>query len=236
MPAPSCMIVPLGPGAPAYHFQKVAELHETELHAGVLAKLGIAFLADFYRYVASDPGGVLLIALEGDKVVGFVSGTHDIRKFYHRFILRRGLKLATCLVPYLLSRRSLSPIMSIRRYLTSRETAHLPVTELTSLAVDPGTQRKGVGKALFVALQEHFRSQGIQAFQVTAAKTQLAALRFYPALGAQLVAKTQLGNLEASVFVCPTGARASRPVAGPQLESETCPGGERPWSGPPGLP
>ena len=210
MPAHSYVIVPLGPGAPAHHFRKVAELHETELQAGLLAKLGGAFLGVFYQYVARDPGCVLLIALEGDKVIGFVSGTLDIGKFYRRFILRRGFKLAAYLVPYLLSHGSLSSIVSIRRYLTSRDTTHLPVSELTSLAVDPGTQRKGVGKALFVALREHFRSQGIQAFQVTAAKTQLAALRFYPALEAQLVAKTQLGNLEASIFVCPTVARATR--------------------------
>ena len=215
MPAPphSCMIVPLGPAAPAHHFQRVAQLHETELQAGFLAKFGVAFLADFYRYVARDSGCVLLVALEGDKVIGFVSGTDDIGKFYHRFILRRGLKLAARLVSYLLSGRSLSPLVSIRRYLTSRNTTHLPVSELTSLAVDPATQRKGVGKALFAALQEHFRSHGIEAFQVTAAKTQLAALHFYPALGAKLVAKTQLGSLESSVFVCPT-ARAIRQIAG----------------------
>ncbi|TMI99060.1 MAG: GNAT family N-acetyltransferase [Bacillati bacterium ANGP1] len=203
-PAHSCTIVSVGPGAPAHYFQEMAHLHATELQAGLLAKFGVAFLADFYNYVAGDPGCVLLVALEGDKVIGFVSGTHDIGKFYHRFILRRGLKLATRLVPYLLSRRALSSIVSLRRYLTSRNTTHLPVSELTSLAVDVGAQRKGVGKALFAALQEHFRSEGIQAFQVTAAKTQVAALQFYPALGAKLVAKTQLGTLESFVFVCPT--------------------------------
>ena len=247
------MIVPLGPGAPAHYFQEVAHLHETELQAGLLAKFGVPFLADFYHYLARDPGCVLLVALEGDKVIGFVSGTHDIRKFYRRFVLRRGLKLAMRLVPYLLARRSVSTIASIRRYMTSRDTTQLPVSELTSLAVDPGTQRKGVGKTLFAALQEHFRSQGIEVLQVTAAKTQPAALRFYPALGAKLVTKTQLGTLESFVFVCPTVGRAIRHVAdevrpdesrapdrgsqvAPRLKSKTCPGEERPGSsGPSGL-
>jgi|SRR5262249_33985972 len=207
------MIIPLGPGAPAHYFQEVAHLHETELQAGLLAKLGAPFLADFYDYLARDPGCVLLVALEGDMVIGFVSGTYDIGKFYQRFILRRGLKLAARMIPYLLSNRSLSTIASIRRYMLSRDTTQLPVSELTSLAVHPGTRRKGVGKMLFAALQEHFRSRGVEAFQVTAAVTQPAALRFYPTLGAKFVTKTQLGTLESFVFVCPTVVCASRRVA-----------------------
>lgn len=199
-------IVTLDTSAPAHHFQEVARLHETELQAGLLAKFGIAFLLDFYHYVARDPGCVLLVAIEGDNVIGFVSGSYDIRSFYRRFVLRRGLKLAAHLVPYLLGRRSLSPLVSIRRYLISRDASSLPVSELTSIAVEPGAQRSGVGKALFLALREHFRARGIQAFQVTAASTQVAALRFYPALGARLVMKTRLGDLESSIFVSPTTA------------------------------
>ena len=198
----ACTIVPLDPGAPAQYFEQVARLHETELQAGLLAQLGVAFLADFYRYVAGDPGCTLLVALEGDKVIGFVSGTHDIGKFYRRFIRRRSLTLAARLAPYVLSRRALSSIVSIRRYVISRDRRRLPVSELTSLAVDAGTQRKGVGRALFAALQDHFRRRGIRTFQVTAANTQQAALRFYPALGATLVAQTHLGPLESFVFVC----------------------------------
>jgi ribosomal protein S18 acetylase RimI-like enzyme len=197
-------IIPLVTTAPAHYFREVARLHETELQAGLLAKFGVDFLLDFYHYVAKDPGCVLLVAIEGEDVIGFVSGSYDIRGFYRRFILRRWIKLAAHLVPYLLGRRSLSPLVSIRRYLISRDASSLPVSELTSIAVDPGAQRSGVGKALFVALQERFRNRGIQAFRVTAASTQVAALRFYPALGAKLIMKTRLGDLESSVFVSPT--------------------------------
>jgi len=202
-------IVVLSPGSPDHHFREAARLHKTELQAGLLAKFGVEFLTGFYHYVARDPGCILLVAIDNGRVVGFVSGTYDIGKFYHRFVLRQGIKLAVHLVPYLLRRRSLSPVASIRHYLTSRVTSHLPVSELTSLAVDPGAQRRGVGKKLFTALQGHFRSRGIEAFQVTAAETQTAALRFYPALGARMASKTQLGDLESSIFVCATAASAN---------------------------
>ena len=202
MPEHSGMIVPLGPGAPDRYFDDVARLHEIELQAGLMAKLGVAFLADFYRHVAGDPDCILLAAVEGDRVIGFVSGTRDIGEFYRRFVVRRGLALAVRLVPYVLRLRSLSGIMSLRRYFIARDARHLPVSELTSLAVDAGAKRRGVGKALFAALQDYFRREGIRAFQVTAARTQPAALRFYPAVGARPVAQTRLGNLESFVFVC----------------------------------
>jgi ribosomal protein S18 acetylase RimI-like enzyme len=208
MPERACAIVPIGPGGPDHYFDDVARLHETELQAGLMAKLGVAFLADFYRYVAGDPDCVLLAAVDGDRVIGFVSGTRDIGKFYRRFVARRGLALGVRLVPHLLRWRSLSSLVSLRRYLIGRDTRLLPVSELTSLAVGAAAQRRGVGRALFAALQDRFRREGIRAFQVTAAETQLAALRFYPAVGARAVARTRLGDLDSFVFVCPVPSDA----------------------------
>jgi ribosomal protein S18 acetylase RimI-like enzyme len=206
-------IVSLGQASPPQYFHEVARLHETELQAGLLAKLGTEFLEDFYRHVAGDRECVLLAAIEGEHAVGFLSGTCDIRKFYRRYVMRRGLKLAVHLLPHLLSIGSLSPIASFRRYLGSRGGGDLPrdipASELTSLAVGPSARHRGVGKTLFSAFREHLRSRGIGTFKVSAATTQKAALLFYPAQGAKIVANTHLGELELIVFVCTTGAPAA---------------------------
>jgi ribosomal protein S18 acetylase RimI-like enzyme len=198
-------IVRLGWDSEAQYFLDIARLHERELKAGLLAKLGPVFLSDFYRYVAADRDSVVLAAVDGKHAIGFVSGTVDIGRFYHRFLLHRGFRLAWHLVPYLLRRGSLSRIGSFRTYL-SRGRSELPSSELTSLAVDSSIQRSGVGKALFRAFREDLCNRGIPLFKVSAATTQAAALLFYPALGARQVAVTRLGELELIVFVCPTAA------------------------------
>jgi ribosomal protein S18 acetylase RimI-like enzyme len=114
------------------------------------------------------------------------------------------------LLPYLLRRGTFSPIASFQRYLGSRSNCtDLPTSELTSLAIAPAAQRKGIGKALFDAFREHLRGRGIEQFKVSAATTQTAALSFYPALGARQAATTRLGELELIVFVCSTASMSS---------------------------
>lgn len=186
---------------PPHYLQEVARLHQTELQAGLLAKLGTTFLVDFYRCFALERNCALFVAVDNDHVVGFISGTNDLGRFYRYFVLRYGLKLTRHLIPYLLRRRSLLPLVSIRRYFNSRSLRSLPVSELTSLAVDSSVQRSGIGRMLFAALQKHFHNSGVAAFKVTAATTQAEAIRFYNAVGATTVAKTRLGDLEAIVFV-----------------------------------
>lgn len=205
-------IIRLDKCSPPQQFQDVARIHEAELQAGTLARLGIAFLADFYRYFVSDPDCVLFAAIHNDKIVGFVSGSCDIKKFYRRFMIRRGLFLARFLIPYLARRRSFSAVASFRSYLSSDAAVDLPASELTSLAVDVSVQRSGIGKALFAALQEYFKQREIVTFKVTAADTQTSALGFYPAVGGKLAANTRLGELKSYVFVCSTHAGTDQPT------------------------
>jgi ribosomal protein S18 acetylase RimI-like enzyme len=187
-------------------FRQVAEIHEARLDAGLLARLGTEFLSRFYEYVATDPGSVLFVARSDGRVDAFLSATEDTHRLYRRFLVRRLASLIPLLVPRLLDPRNLLRAASLRRYLAAKPLASLPPAELLSMAVREGAQQKGIGRELVASLRSEFRRRGISRFRVTAAETQHAALRFYPAVGGELVGTTELGPLRSSIFVCSTAA------------------------------
>ena len=96
-------------------YQRVAQLHAANIDQGFLSTLGPRFLRLLYQAIDECPEACLLLAREGDQVVGFVAGTLNMGPVYRR-LRRHWLALGLSLAPSLLIPRRLWRILEILRY------------------------------------------------------------------------------------------------------------------------
>lgn len=178
-------------------YRRVAELHMVNIDRGFLSTLGVPFLSLMYQAIDEGDDSVLLVAREGDKVVGFVSGAAGMGPIYRR-MLGRWPQLVLALMPAMSPKR-LWRVLEILRY-TGRgnTTGPLPQTELLSIAVDAGFRGKGHAEDLYQRLCLHFRSHDIPAFKIVVGAALESAHRFYVRMGAEPFAQTEVHKGEAS--------------------------------------
>jgi hypothetical protein len=68
-------------------FYRVAALHKKCLNKGYLSTFGERVIAALYRSVSESGGGVVLIAVDGTRCIGFVAGTWDLKRVYRWYLL-----------------------------------------------------------------------------------------------------------------------------------------------------
>lgn len=73
---PSVAVVP----ADEQHLEQTAQLHLAELYHGLFPQLGVDFVRRWHRVHCFSPYGVVLVAIRGESVIGFVLGTTDQRR------------------------------------------------------------------------------------------------------------------------------------------------------------
>lgn len=167
---------------------QVAEIHRTEISEGFLATLGSGFLAKLYRALAGSPHAFLLVATEGEEVVGFICGGTDTKKVYRSFMLRWGVFVLPSILPSLLSFGRVKRILETLLYPSKEEVAELPKPEILNFCVSSRHQRKGIGRLLFHGLTEEFQSRGVSKIRIVTGESQKSAQQFYESLGAKKVA------------------------------------------------
>jgi ribosomal protein S18 acetylase RimI-like enzyme len=166
---------PASPGDVA----RVAELHVARIDEGFLASLGPRFLRRLYRRVTRSADAFLLVAVEGDEIVGFIAGASDLRRFYRSFLARDAIVAGFVAAPRLL--RSAPRALETLRY--PAEAGELPSAEILSVAVDEGSTGQGVGRALVAEGVAELRRRGVLAAKVVAGADNAAALRLYEGAG-----------------------------------------------------
>lgn len=188
-----------GPGNGLY--ERVARLHAEGIGRGFLSTLGIRFLALLYQAVDESEGGALLVAREGDRIVGFAAGTLGTGQVY-RAMLRHRLRLAAALLPALLSPRKVARILETVRYgRKGPESGDPPPSaELLSISVDPEFRGRGHAEALYRDLTGFFRSQRAARFKIIAGESLAPAHRFYRKMGARAVRTIEVHRGEKSIM------------------------------------
>ena len=156
-----------------------ARLHVTEISEGFLSGLGAGFLTPLYRRIAVHPGSFLLVADEGDGVIGFAAATEDLGQLYRSFLLHDGLVAVARSAPRLA--RSWRQVVETLRYPAAD--GPLPRAELVSVAVDHRKRGRGLGRALVDAATEELSRRGVTAARVVAGAGNGAALGLYQACG-----------------------------------------------------
>ena len=150
-----------------------------------LSQLGPRFLREFYLSFLMDPVAMAFVARnQSDGVVGAIVGPLDPRGYFSRLLRRRWW--AFCLASLAALLRSPSSAPRLARALVYRgEAPGGPFRALlSSIAVSPGLQGKGIGRALVLRWLDEARSRGASGcYLTTDAENNDPVNRFYLSQG-----------------------------------------------------
>jgi ribosomal protein S18 acetylase RimI-like enzyme len=168
----------------------MASLHVSAFSGFFLTSLGRPFLRRLYAGFMTQPEGLCLVAEEAGTVVGFVVGTVEPSGFFRRLLRRQALLFAFAAAPGLLR----NPLFAARKCLGAlfyrgESPGGIPdAVLLSSLAVSPATQSKGVGQALVRGFVDEVRQRGGKAVYLTTDETENERTnRFYARCGFELL-------------------------------------------------
>lgn len=172
---------------------RIVAIHAAAFPDFFLTSLGTGFLRAYYREVLDFHGGCLLVAERDGRAIGFVAGFAAPRNFYAG-LARRPFAFALPLLAAVLRRpRLVGHILArVRNVLDRaagrrREPAAEAACELSSLAVDPRTRRRGVGRRLVAAFVADAAARGLDVVRLaTDARENDAVNAFYAGLGFRL--------------------------------------------------
>ena len=168
----------------------MASLHESAFPGFFLTSLGQPFLRQLYAGFITQPQGLCLVAEDAGIVVGFAAGTVNPSGFFRGLLSRQALRFAWATVPGVLR----NPLFAIRKcfgalFYRGEVPSDIPAAALlSSLAVSPTTQSKGVGQALVQAFADEVgRRGGIAVYLTTDENENAKANRFYDKCGFELL-------------------------------------------------
>lgn len=184
-------------------YPKIAHLHKTCLTESFLGLLGVGILRILYKALAKYPGGILFVAMEGDEIIGFVSGVDNVKRFYRFFLKKYWLKASVPLFLKIFSLKTLKKIFETMNYGTSEEIGGLPHAELLSIAVKEEFRGQGASKLLFDALKQEFKNRNISKFKIIVGCCLVGAQKFYEKMGCVKVAETEIHKGASSkILIC----------------------------------
>ena len=183
-------VVQPGVAARAALATSLAGLHREAFPGFFLTSLGPGFLRRLYAGFLAHDQGVCVVAEEGGVVVGFASGPLKPAAFFAGLLRRQWLGFAVAAVPGLLR----NPLFAVRKCLGAvlyrGETLEaLPdAALLSSLAVSPTVQGRGVGQMLVRAFADEVRRRGSKALYLTTDEADNERTnRFYARCGFELL-------------------------------------------------
>lgn len=173
-------------------YRAVAKLHCEHINKGFLATLGDSFLTLLYEAIDTETDSVLLVEKENDIVVGFIAGTHGLRKIY-KHLLSQPLRLIYSLKNCFLSPSKIFKIVEILLITKgNKPSINIPNHELLSIVINPAYQGKGYAENLFEALCSHFRNLGASSFSIVVGKNLDRAHAFYIKMGSVPIREMQV--------------------------------------------
>ena len=164
-----------------------------ELNEGFLSSLGEKPLTLIFSFAASNPSGVLVLAKnsETDKVIGYVLGSTNTRRFYKEFLVKRFVPAVVYFLPRMLSLAKIKKGFETLLYPMRKKEKNIQEkkcdAELLDLAVTKDYHGKGIAPRLFEMLVQQFHQKGAQCFDIPTTEGLETAHHFYEKMGAQRV-------------------------------------------------
>jgi ribosomal protein S18 acetylase RimI-like enzyme len=158
-----------------------ARLHAGRIGDGFLSFLGPAFLTRLYRRIAGTTSSFLLVADDGGTVVGFIAGSADVGGLYRSFLVRDGFVAGLSAAPRLV--RGWRRVLETLGHGSGDGAGTGRGTELLAVAVDPGREGEGIGKALVGAFLDQVTASGGHEAYVVVGADNAGAIRLYTRAG-----------------------------------------------------
>jgi len=185
--------------------ESVVSLHIRAFPGFFLSFLGPRFLWEFYRSFTSDPAGVALVAVEADntQILGVIAGPVVPDGYFRRLLISRWWAFCLASIWAVLRNPLIIPRLYRAVFYRGEPPAGMPRALLSSIAVLPEAQNRGVGQLLVKAWVDEVRKRGATGcFLTTDADNNDAINRFYE----------RAGWKRSETFVTPEGRRMNRYV------------------------
>jgi GNAT superfamily N-acetyltransferase len=186
------------------YFTAVARIHSEEIRFGFLPLLGTEFLSQLYFHMSCTKSSGVWAAEDNGAVIGFVTGTADIRQCYREIFKKAWLPLTGCVLQSIFKKDVLRKIPVILTYPfqahaeepSGQETQQSRHPELLSIAIKSGGKGKGTGRALVQALEQGLREWGeTGVYYVSTNRDDPNSNAFYRHVGFTPVAKHKHNDL-----------------------------------------
>jgi ribosomal protein S18 acetylase RimI-like enzyme len=185
------------------HAAAAAAIHAEGQENTFLTSLGGAFLRALYAEMASSPHCFGFIALDGNEVIGVVTGTVDSGAVFKDLMLRQGARLALLVAAAMLRRPSLVPKV-LRTAMYPAQTKGEPgEAELFFIGTRRDRRGEGAGRALFGALAAEMRRRGMTTMGLTVDEANHVAKRFYQRNGMRPARSLKLYGRPMQWYVLP---------------------------------
>ena len=157
---------------------EIAKLHVQEIKSGFLLELGEKFLYYFYQAMINSQSTFLIVAEQDNSIIGFISGSFDLKKFYKEFAKKHNFRVLLILFKKFLNLDSLKKILETRKY-AKREEKALPRPELISIVVSSQFQGQDIAKQLLFKFFSEMKNKGAKLIKVIVGEKLSPAIRFY---------------------------------------------------------
>ncbi len=172
----------------------IAYLHKSCIPTGFLSTLKIELLDILYKHIIKHD--IAFVAIENNKVAGFVVCTLNTKHLYKKFFISNIFNL----LPFIISK-----IFSIKFIKKIIETLFAPfkskvdagiseneLPELLTIAVNSKIQTKGIGHLLLISLENELKNLNIKKYKVIAGTNLISANKFYLKHGFELVCQIEI--------------------------------------------
>ncbi|MBN1690972.1 MAG: GNAT family N-acetyltransferase [Dehalococcoidia bacterium] len=140
---------------------RVTDIHLRSFPGFFLSFLGPSFLKQFYSNMVESQHGIALVVCDQGEAVGFACGSNDISGFYRDLIRTKWLQLSLAALPSVLRRPS-TAIRLLRAAFTrpGQASGQKSSGELSSIAIHPDWEARGLGRALLAAYMQAMKARG----------------------------------------------------------------------------
>ncbi len=165
------MIVPME----KKHAPEVGKLHH--LYVGSFLKdLGEQMCINFYKIALDSPHNFGFVSIENSEVWGFTFATTDNSQLFKNLRMLFVLGLALLQKPWF-----------IKRLLLRTKTQFPPTPERLYSATDLKIRGKGIGRKLYLALEEEFKSRGMIFYEIRIDADNVVNIELSKKLGSTII-------------------------------------------------
>ncbi len=166
----------------------IVDVHIKSFPNFFLTFLGSNFLFLLYKMVSKEKNGILIVAKDSNKVVGFVAGVIDQYEFFKKLVFKYKWKFAFTSVKAILKKPKILARLLRALKRSDESIRYSSKTYLMSIAVHPAYQGRGIGKILIEELfKEVIKKGGISVCLTTDKNNNDKVNKFYINLGFKLV-------------------------------------------------
>lgn len=176
-------------------------MHIQGIPTGFISSLGQEFVAALYEAIAEDKNSFGFVAIEDEKVLGFVAFSTNLSKLYKYVILKKGFKFAFILARKMMSLQTIKRVWANLFYPKKMKQMDLPAAELLSIVVASEGRGKGLAKQLVNAGFEECRKRHIEKVKVLVAADNEAANKLYQKCGFELNTQINSHGVLSNVYV-----------------------------------